>query len=342
MISITNPLKFGGTLIVMLGIFLLIVWGIMRLVLGGSDILESGDFKIESGTSARAVWKNLEEEGYVSSSSRARYAAWRQDVGSNIKAGTYVLEAGEDVREVVQRFAHGDTQPDEFTITYPEGFTLQQIAERTAARGIGTEESFIAAASDPAVYAAEFPFLSTLPAGRTLEGYLFPDTYKVFPDDTPEDVIKRMLATFDRRAREAGIPQAAQEANRTVDQLVIMASIVEREVISDADMALVAGVLWKRNDEDIGLYADATTRYILNKWDGALTVGDLAIDSPYNTRKYKGLTPGPISNPGLRALTAAARPEESEYYYYLSALTGETIFARTNDEHNRNKVEYLQ
>lgn len=321
---------------------MLIGWGIFRLIWGSPVIQISGDFEIESGAGASQVWKALDEQGFVTRTLSLKYAGWREDAESKIKAGTYYLEAGETITEVVRRFTTGDTQPGEITITYPEGFTVQQIAARTAARGIGTEEAFIAAASDPAAYAADFPFLGNLPPNRTLEGYLFPDTYKVFPDDTPTDVIQRMLATFDQRARAADLPEKARIAGRTIDEVVNMASIVEREVISDDDMAMVAGVLWKRNDEDTGLFADATTRYILNKWDGALTVQDLAVDSLYNTRKYKGLPPGPISNPGLRALLAAAEPQESEYYYYLSATNGETIFAETNDEHNRNKAQYLQ
>jgi UPF0755 protein len=121
-----------------------------------------------------------------------------------------------------------------------------------------------------------------------------------------------------------------------------MASIIEREVISDDDMAMVSGVLWKRFDEGMGLDADATVRYALKKWDEPLTIQDLQIDSPYNTRRYRGLPPGPICNPGLRALIAAIRPQASEYYYYLSTPEGETVFARTNDEHNNNKAKYLR
>ena len=121
-----------------------------------------------------------------------------------------------------------------------------------------------------------------------------------------------------------------------------MASIVEREVIGDDDMALVSGVLWSRNDDGAGLDADATVRYALNKPKGPLTQVDLDSSSPYNTRRFRGLPPGPISNPGLRALTAAVRPEQSDFYYYLSAPSGETIFSKTNDEHNANKVKYLR
>src|SRR5688500_19904286 len=103
-------------------------------------------------------------------------------------------------------------------------------------------------------------------------------------------------------------------------------------------MSLIAGVGWKRVSEGIGLESDATVRFALNKWDDPLTVQDLQTNSPYNTRKFRGLPPGPISNPGLRALVAAVRPEASDNYYYLSTPEGETVFAKTNDEHNMNKA----
>jgi UPF0755 protein len=148
-----------------------------------------------------------------------------------------------------------------------------------------------------------------------------------------------MLGNFDRKMTQELRDEIAQQ-KRTIDDVVIMASIIEKEVQSVGDMALVSGVLWKRIDANEGLYADATLEYIVNK-DGELTAQDLAKDTPYNTRKYRGLPPGPISNPGMSAIIAAIRPQTSDYYYYLTTKDGETVFAKTNDEHNRNKAKYL-
>lgn len=334
--QITNPRKFYGLVIGTLMIAFSIVW---RLAWGSSTLQASGEFVIEPGTASRQVWMNLTSEGFSNRTLPWKYYSWRQEAADQVKAGAYQLVEGEQIKDVVRRFIAGDTVQDELSITFPEGFTLDQIAERTAARGIGTKEEFIALAADPAVFAEQFRYLAEIPAGRTLEGYLFPDTYRIFADDEPRDVILRMLAAFDQKVVQSGL---ADNTDRTLDDVVIMASIVEREVQTDDDMALVAGVLWKRYDENIGLAADATTRYVLNKPTAALTVQDLAVDSPYNTRRYAGLPPGPISSPGLRALTASANPETSEYYYYLSAPNGETIFSVTNDEHNVNKARYLQ
>lgn len=337
MIRITQPFRFMGVIgVPIICIMLLIIFFILK----NGSVQKSGEFTVESGQGAKSVWGQLVEQGYFKRTFPLRYTAWRQDAAASLKAGTYQLEVGESAHDVVARMAAGDVVLDEFSVTFPEGFTTQQIAARTSAKGIGTEESFLAAAT-PTAFVEKFPFLSSIPAGRSLEGYLFPDTYKVFEDDTPADVIERMLANFSQKVPSQLQADIAQ-SGRSLDDIIIMASIIEREVIHDEDMALISGILWKRIENGEGLYADATIRYALNKWDGALTVQDLAVDSPYNSRKYRGLPPGPISNPGIRAIMAALHPQASEYYYYLSTPSGETIFSKTNEEHNLNKAKYLR
>ncbi len=332
--QITNPRRFTLTLLI-LGV--VTGAGIWRYSTADVAMAKSGEVVIAAGAPARAVWDKLVKEGYTTRTLPWRYQAWRADAAAHLQAGTYTVERGERISEVLNRFVSGDTSPDEFTITYPEGFTIEQMAERTAAKGIGTKEAFLAAAQ-PARFAEHYPFLKAIPAERSLEGYLFPDTYQVFADDTPDDVIKRMLTTFEQKVV---FDTLISSSARSLDEIIIMASIIEREVLSDDDMALVSGVLWSREEDGAGLDADATVRYALKKWDEPLTATDLRSDSPYNTRRWKGLPPGPISNPGLRAITAAANPEESDFYYYLSTSTGETIFSKTNDEHNQNKAKHL-
>lgn len=335
-LQITNPKKFAAIvvgMIILLGIAAKLIWG-------SSVIQQAGDFTVETGQAASRVGQELKNDGYITSALSWRYAIFRAGDASSIKAGTYRLEKGETIASVVGRMNRGIVVPDELTITYPEGFTIKQIAARTAARNIGTEEEFIAAAT-VGPFADSFSFLKDLPPDRSLEGYLFPDTYRVFKNDKPEDVIRRMLGNFDAKVT----PELRQEAidqKRTPDEVVNMASIIEREINRTADLAKVAGVLWQRFDDHVGLGADATIRYALNKWDGVLTVQDLDLDSPYNTRRYRGLPPTAIGNPGLTAILAALRPAKTDFYYYLSAPDGETIFAKTNDEHNRNKAKYLR
>lgn len=337
MIHVVDRRRFLIFLLTLLGVLVVL----LALIFSRATVRQSGEITIKEGQAAQTVWAELKQNGFSRTTLPWRHAAWRLKANDKLQAGKYRIEAGERVRRVIERFVNGDALPNEFTVTYPEGFTLEQIAARTAARGIGTAADFKAAAQPPP-YAETFAYLAEVPAGRpTLEGYLFPDTYRLAADDTPEKVIRRMLTNFDDKVTSE-LRREMKQANRTLDQVVIMASIIEREVVSDEDMAQVAGILWKRLDDSVGLDADATVRYALNKWDGALTVADLRTDSPYNTRRYRGLPPGPISHPGLRALLAAIRPQASDYYYYLSTPDRKTIFAKTNAEHNQNKAKYLK
>ncbi len=337
MIHIVDRRRFLIFLLALLGILV----ALLALIFSRATVRQRGEITIKEGQAAKTVWAELKQNGFTRTTVPWRYAAWRLTANDKLQAGKYRLEAGERVRRVVERFVSGDALPNEFTVTYPEGFTLEQMAARTAARGIGTVEDFKAAAQPPP-YSETFAHLAEVPEGRaTLEGYLFPDTYRLAANDTPEKVIRRILTNFDDKVTPE-LRAEIKKANRTLDQIVIMASIIEREVVSDEDLHVVAGILWKRLDDGVGLDADATIRYALNKWDGALTVADLKTDSPYNTRRYRGLPSGPISNPGLRALLAAIRPQTSAYYYYLSTPEGETIFAKTNAEHNQNKAKYLK
>lgn len=334
MIAITNMKKFIVNIIIVIIIALVV----FRLIWGSGEIQKAGDIEIAQGAKAADVWRMLVNEGYSDRTIPWKYFGRDDNAAAKIQAGTYHLEQGEKVSLVLSRFVRGETKSDEQSVTFPEGFTEKQIAARIADRqGIAVKDFLQEAA--PAQFAEKFPFLLNLSKSRTLEGYLFPDTYRLAKDDVPKDVIVRMLANFNAKVTQE-LRDEAKAQNRTLDEIVIMASIIEKEVQSAEDMALVSGVLWKRIDDNEGLYADATLEYIVNK-DGELTVGDLLKDTPYNTRKYRGLPPGPISNPGLSAILAAIRPEKSDYYYYLTAKDGDTVFAKTNDEHNRNKVKYL-
>ncbi len=336
MVSVTNPRKFTTVLLL---VSVVIIFILFRMVWGTGVIEKTGNVEISQGKSASQVWRDLVNEGYSDRTIPWKYYGRKDNAAEKIQAGIYHVEKGEKISHVVERLAGGDVQTNELSVTFPEGFTLAQIAARVADRTEIEAQSFINEAT-MGVYAQLFPFLPDTSPERSLEGYLFPDTYRITADDKPRDVIMRMLGNFDRKVPD-NIRTEAQENNRTLDEIIIMASIVEKEVRDEKDMALVAGVLWKRIDDQEGLYADATLEYIVEK-NGNLTTADLALDTPYNTRKYRGLPPTPISNPGLTAILAALRPQESEYYYYLTAKDGTTIFSKTNDEHNINKVKYLQ
>lgn len=321
---------------------------------------ETVSVEIPPGLSARAIAGRLKDAGVLRSPTGFVAQVLLRGARGQLKAGTYQVSPRESGDAILRRLVRGDTLPSDLAITFPEGFTLAQVAARVAARGRVSAEQFLAAAQVDR-FQGEFAVLQSVPAGATLEGYLFPDTYRVRPGESPDDLIRRMLRRFEeqwstarktcveRNRREAtGIsaPPSAYcflPATSRVHALVSMASIIEREVRSTEDRRLVSGILWKRFEAGVGLDADATIRYALGNWEKPLTVDDLRVNSPYNTRRYRGLPPGPIGNPGLDSLVAALDPTSSEHLYYLSASEdGRTIFSRTLEEHNAAKAQHLR
>lgn len=316
---------------------------------------ESASVEIPPGLAARAIAGKLREAGVLRSPLGFSVATVLRGDRHRLQAGTYTFSPRESGSQILGRLVRGDTLPAGSPVTFPEGFTLAQITARLAANGLGDEPAVReTAAADR--FRNEFPFLASAPAGASLEGYLFPDTYRFQRGTSADDILRKMLRRFGEqweRARNEGLGSRGSVVGttyadtRTQDPdthaIVTLASIVEREVRTPEDRRLVAGILWKRFDAGIGLAADATIRYALGNWENPLTVQDLRVDSPYNTRRYRGLPPGPIGNPGLDSIRAALAPQESEYLYYLSASAdGRTIFSRTLDEHHKAKAEFLR
>lgn len=203
------------------------------------------------------------------------------------------------------------------TVTIPEGWTVHEINEYLRKEGILTSGEL----------------------SNDLEGYLFPDTYEFFLGSSPEVVVARFKENFEAKVAEAGIDTNQPDFHSTL----IMASLIEKEVKDHGEQRIASGILWKRLAEGVALQVDATICY-MKAPDECLpiTVGDKAVDSPYNTYLYRGLPPGPISNPGLNSIKAADKPVASPYWYYLSdPETGKTVFAKTLDEHGSNIIKYL-
>lgn len=313
--------------------------------------------EIPAGLGARAIGVRLREAGVIRSPLGFTVAVFLRGAREELKAGTYAFRPSESGRVIIRRLVRGEAEPADVSVTFPEGFTLAQIAERLAARGLVESAVTFQSAAKVDRFRRDFSFLESVPADATLEGYLFPDTYRFQRGATADEIIRRLLRRFGERwgtarAETCPIPspggpaapsaQCALVAARSVHELVTMASIIEREVRSREDRRLVSGILWRRFTQGVGLEADATVRYILGNWERPLTAEDLRLDSPYNTRRYRGLPPGPIGNAGLDGLTAALSPLNSEYFFYLSASDGRTIFSSTLEEHNRAKVQYLR
>lgn len=292
---------------------------------------------VKDGQRTDQIAKELKAKNLIRSPFAFKLHVRFDSLASKFKSGRYALAGDKSTPAIAAALTEGSQDTTRFTIK--EGVTQRQIANLLGDQEIVNKQEFedLRAANFP-----QYDFLQRLPGKASLEGFLFPETYTIPPPGTStKDVATIMLDQFDQELTP-DMREQIQKNGRTIYETVIIASMVEAEVRTDKDRKLVAGIMYKRLREGIRLDIDATTRYGLNKPTGALTQQDLDSDSPYNTRKVKGLPPGPIGNPGLSSLMAAIYPEDSEYLFYLSAPDGTTYFAKTNEEHERNKSEHLR
>lgn len=292
-------------------------------------------FVIEKGAGASVIAASLEKQGIIKSALAFKLYTQVTGISKRIFAGEYRVSPHMNLAELTKVLTGG---PLELWVTIPEGLRREEIAEK-----------FINELGKSNVEASTFreEFLS---ASKDLEGYLFPDTY-LFPKEVSGTaVVTRMKATFDRKIEE--YKDEIENSNLSLDEIVTLASILERETRTRAERPVVAGILLNRIEVGMPLQADATAQYAhanvkcrgktdCDWWPRPLLREDLTIDSPYNTYKISGLPPHAIANPGITALTAAIEPEDSSYFYYIHEEDGTVHYGKTLDEHNENVRRYL-
>ena len=290
--------------------------------------------EVPSGLGTKAIGKLLVDAGAVCDLTTWRLAVWRSGQATALKAGEYRFTDAVPPAAVVAKLARGDVYLR--SITFPEGLTIRQMAALFEQAGFGTAADFVAAAGEQRLASAFDP------AARTLEGYLFPDTYALPRGASARDLVARMVKRFET-IMTPGLRQAAADRGLSVRQAVTLASLVEKETAAPDERPVVAAVYHNRLRQRIGLQCDPTVIYALElrgRFNGNLTRADLAIDSPYNTYRYRGLPPGPIAAPGQSSLEAAVRPAPVDYLYFVSRNDGSHAFASTLAEHNRNVQKY--
>jgi len=332
-------------IILIIGFLAFFYWGVF--LPKDANSTQTKIFSVKSGEGTRDIAINLEAEGLIKSAPLFRIYTLTWGLSNKLQAGEYLLSSSMNVIEIADKMVLGQVIKEEITII--EGWNLRDIAQNFEQKGLfTTTELFMLVgyplADDvpfPKDFSGEFAFLQDKPKNVSLEGYLFPDTYEIQRGKDLPYIISRILANFDKKLTP-DLRAEIKRQNKTIFEVITMASLLEKEVMTMEDKKKVSGVLWKRLKIGMPLQVDATVSYVTGKKSADLLLRDLNIDSSYNTYKYRGLPLGPICNPGLESIEAAIYPKATAFWYYLSTPGGETIFSKTFKEHSLAKQKYLK
>lgn len=305
--------------------------------------------EIPIGSSSTTIGKVLEKEGIIKSGKMFRYyVKFKNETG--FMAGTYELSPSMDLDEIVSILKTGKvTEEVVFKLIIPEGKQLEQIASIIAEKMNWDATDVMNQLNDKTFIKKmqqAFPNLISdeiydSKIKYPLEGYLFPATYSFYKEDpTLEEIVKVMIDKTDQVIKEYSVE--ISNTDWTIHQVLTFASLVEEEATATVDRNMIASVFYNRMEVGMPLQTDPTILYALGQHQDVVLYKDLEVESPYNTYKYTGLTPGPIANAGKTSIEAVLFPDESDYYYFLATPSGEVLYSKTLAEHNEKKAKYLK
>lgn len=331
--------------IIILAIIFAVIFTISYFSSINTSVSKDGEdkvFVVASGEGVNQISNNLFEDNLITSKFYFETYVWKEDMEASLQAGEYILSPSLNIKEIVDILVAGGSAGKEMTIKIIEGWDTKDIAEYLENSNIMKADNFLKVVESPSAFSSQFSFLADRPRGYDLEGYLFPDTYRIYRDASAKEIIEKMLFNFDKKLTKQ-MRADIESQGKSVYEIITMASIVEKEIRTFDDMKVVAGLFWDRITNGQALESCASLAYILGVNKPQYTLEDTKIDSPYNTYENRGLPPGPISNPSLNAIKASIYPKYTEYNYFLSdPKTGKTIFSKTFDEHINNKAKYLR
>ncbi|MFQ6110411.1 MAG: endolytic transglycosylase MltG [Nitrospinota bacterium] len=328
-------MRRGRVLGALLLVFLLLAGGVLYLrYLWQSPASQDAEPRlvtIPSGSSLRQIAAILERERIIRAPALFRWLAYYRGVDRSLKAGEYRLSARMSPEEILRELSEGHVV--EHSVTIPEGSDIRAIARTLEDRGMARAEEVMELAFSLA-------FARSLGVeASSLEGYLFPDTYR-FPKGVEAGrILAKMVSTL-KRAYTPAMAERAKALGLSRHEVLTLASLIEKETSLDKERPLVSAVYHNRLRRGMRLQSDPTVIYAIEDFDGNLTKEHLAIDSPYNTYLYPGLPPGPITNPGLSSIRAALYPARVDYLYFVSRKDGSHHFSRTLAEHNAAVARY--
>lgn len=300
-----------------------------------SENTQTVNVTIPSGSGTIQIGQQLEENSIISSADKFKLWSRIKGYDSQYKAGTYALSPSMDFQTIADIIVGGKVNTVNFTV--PEGYTIYQTARVIADSGLGDYDTLVSL-----IEAADFDydFLDGAQNNKNkLEGYLFPNTYTIDEGMSEEQIIKVMLDEFEKQPLKA---YHESENSRSINEIITIASIIERECKVDEERKLVASVIYNRLEKGMPLQMCSTVQYVLGKQKEVLTYADTRIESPYNTYTNAGLPPGPICSPGLAAVQAALHPADTDYLYFVLSekLDGTSNFSSDYAQFERDKAAY--
>jgi UPF0755 protein len=315
---------------------LVAVWAAYLLL--SSNHQPTATFVVKTGEGVNEISKNLHDQKLIKNQFVFETWIWLLKSENRVVAGIHDLPADISIYQLTRNLIKLPTN-FQASILIPEGYDRHMIASVLDKNGLSGQD-FLSATENKKDWQEQYTFLADAPKNSTLEGYLFPDTYFTDRYTTVDDFINKTLNNFDKKLNSE-LRAEIKRQNKSIYEVLILASIIEREVPVDRDKKLIADIFIKRMRDGMRLESDATINFVTGKGLVQPSYADLEIDSPYNTYRNDGLPPGPIANPGIASIEAALYPTANNYYFFLTTREGEVIYGRNYDEHLKNKAKYL-
>ncbi len=332
--------KSGKNFIILICLVVLLCgFTFWQIIKAPVNLAEKVTITIPSGSASSQIGSILAENGLIKSEFAFNLYVQSKNISDKLKQGSYTFEPGKlSLKNVANALVAGGESENVVWVTIPEGLTVLQTAELLAEKGLVDQEAFL-------TYCAEgdFPYDYIPEKGdyTRLEGFVSPNTYQFDNRWTEEQIVNMFLDQFDRTFTKEWREEVAR-TGRSIYEVVIMASIIEREAKVESDRPIISGVFYNRLAIPMRLESCATVQYALGEVKEVLTYKDLEIDSPYNTYTHDGMPPGPIAAPGLSSLEAAVYPEKTDYLFFLAKPDGSHYFSKTLAEHNAAREKYLK
>lgn len=331
-----RKLNLKGLIVLLLAIIVIVL-----VVIISNGGYHEAEVEIPEGAGTKKIARILKENDIISSKILFELAVKTSGKDGQLRYGMFELNSDMSYSEMIESLVTGGKRTDTVVLTIPEGYTIKQIGKKCEEAGLFTADEFYNACKNEKF---DYPLLSEVRGSDfALEGFLFPNTYDFYPDATPRDVITAMLDAYSKEFNESDI-EKAKALGYSYNEVIRVASIIEREVKEPTERAMVAGVIYNRLKIGMKLEMCSTIQYILGEQHDKLYEVDLQIDSPYNTYMYEGLPVGPIANPGKASIEAALNPVSHDYLYFvlMDEATGKHYFSKTFEEHLNAKNKYIK